>query len=395
MQAIQAILSNPWFLPLTLTLVIITVVPLAVAYTVLLERKVLADMQVRLGPMRVGPHGVLQTIADAVKLLLKEDLIPGESNWFLFRFAPVISFFTACTSLAVIPFSDTLRVIDVNVGLLVITALSSVGILGVILGGWSSNSHYSLLGGLRGAAQLVSYEVALSLALISGVMAAGTLSMNGIVRSQLERHVWLAFDNFGLMFIPFMIYFISSVAETNRAPFDLPEAESELVAGYSTEYSGFRWSIYFLAEYTAMFVVGSVAITIFWGGWLRPFPNVAWLAIPMNYGVPLLVFGLTGALCLYLVKKQPIRGYAITMVCLGLTFFAIAALFLIPAVNAPSAPVFWFLLKLFVVLYVMIWLRGTFPRYRYDQLMNIGWKVMIPTALGAIFLNALVGMLRT
>ncbi|MGD0000001.1 MAG: complex I subunit 1 family protein, partial [Bryobacteraceae bacterium] len=230
----QAILSNPWFLPLALTLVIIAVVPLAVAYTVLLERKVLADMQVRLGPMRVGPHGVLQTLADAVKLLLKEDLIPGAANGFLFRCAPVISFFTAATCLAVIPFSNTLHVIDVNVGLLVITALSSIGILGIILGGWSSNSHYSLLGGLRGAAQLVSYEVALSLALVSGVMAAGTLSLPGIVNAQLHRHVWFVFDNFGLMIVPFMVYFISSIAETNRAPFDLPEADSELVSGYST-----------------------------------------------------------------------------------------------------------------------------------------------------------------
>jgi NADH-quinone oxidoreductase subunit H len=389
----NAILSNPWFLPLTMTLVIIAVVPLAVAYTVLLERKVLADMQVRLGPMRVGPHGLLQTLADAVKLLLKEDLIPSASNKGLFRFAPVISFFTAATSLAVIPFSRTFHVVDVNVGIVVISALSSVGVLGVILGGWASNSHYSLLGGLRGAAQLVSYEVALSLALISGVMAAGTLSMTGIVEAQLHHGVWFAFENFGLMFVPFMVYFISSIAETNRAPFDLPEADSELVAGYSTEYSGFRYAIYFLAEYTAMFVVGSVAVTVFWGGWLRPFPNVAWLS-PLDYAGPLAVFAATGALCLYLVKKQPTKAYAVSMVIVGLAFFGIAVSFLIPAFNAVAVPVFWFLFKLFVALYVMIWLRGTFPRYRYDQLMNIGWKVMIPTALGALFVNALVGMLR-
>ncbi len=390
----NAIFSNPWFLPLAMTLVIIGVVPLAVAYTVLLERKVLADMQVRLGPMRVGPHGLLQTLADAVKLLLKEDLIPAASNKGMFRFAPVISFFTAATSLAVIPFSRVFHVVDVNVGLLVISALSSVGILGIILGGWSSNSHYSLLGSLRGGAQLISYEVALSLALVSGVMAAGTLSMTGIVESQLHQGVWFAFGNYGLMFVPFMVYFISSIAETNRAPFDLPEAESELVAGYFTEYSGFRYAIYFLAEYTAMFVVGSVAVTVFWGGWLRPFPNVAWLAIPLDYGGPLAVFAATGALCLYLVKQQPIKAYAVAMVVVGLAFFGIAIAYLIPAFNAPAVPVFWFLLKLFVALYVMIWLRGTFPRYRYDQLMNIGWKVMIPTALGALFLNALVGMLR-
>jgi NADH-quinone oxidoreductase subunit H len=390
----NAILANPWFVPLALTLVIIAVLPLAVAYTVLLERKVLADIQVRLGPMRVGPQGLLQTLADAVKLLLKEDLVPGESNWFMFRLAPVISFTMAATGLAVMPFSAQLHVIDVNVGLVVITALSSVGILGIILGGWSSNSHYSLLGGLRGAAQLVSYEVALSLALVSGVMVAGTLSMRGIVEAQLHRGVWSAFDNYGLMLVPFLIYFIASIAETNRAPFDLPEAESELVAGYSTEYSGFRWSVYFLSEYTAMFVVGSVAVTVFLGGWLRPFAGVAWLATPLDYGAPLLVFGAVGAGCLYLVKRQPIRGYAIAMVVLGLCFFALAAFYLIPAFNAPAAPVFWFLLKLFLLMYTMIWLRGTFPRYRYDQLMDIGWKVLIPLALGALFVNALVGLLR-
>jgi NADH-quinone oxidoreductase subunit H len=375
-------------------ILVTTVIPLGVAYTVLLERKVLGDMQVRLGPMRVGPHGLLQTIADAVKLLLKEDLIPAAASKGIFRFAPVISFFTAATSMAVIPFSGTLHVIDVNVGLVVILALSSLGTMGVILGGWSSNSHYSLLGGLRGAAQLVSYEVALSLALVSGVMAAGTLSMNGIVEAQLHRGVWIAFDNFGLMLVPFLIYFISGVAESNRSPFDLPEGESELVAGYSTEYSGFRYAIYYLAEYTAMFVVGSVAVTVFLGGWLRPFPNVAWLAVPLNYGAPLAVFAASGVLCLYLVKQQPIKGYAITMVVLGLCLFGAAGVYMIPAFNAVAAPVFWFLLKLIGALYVMIWVRGTFPRYRYDQLMNIGWKVMIPTALGAIFVNALVGMLR-
>lgn len=391
----NAILSSPWFLPLVLTVLLVpAIIPLGVAYTVLLERKVLADLQVRLGPMRVGPHGLLQTLADAVKLLLKEDLIPAAASKGIFRFAPVISFFTAAGSLAVIPFSAQLHVVDVNVGLVVILALSSIGTMGVILGGWSSNSHYSLLGGLRGAAQLVSYEVSLSLALVSGVMVAGTLSMNGIVQSQLQRGVWFAFDNFGLMLVPFVIYCISGVAETNRSPFDLPEGESELVAGYSTEYSGFRYAIYYLAEYTAMFVVGSVAVTVFLGGWLRPFPNVAWLAIPMNYGAPLAVFAASGALCLYLVKQQPIKGYAITMVLLGLCFFGVAAAYMIPAFNAVAAPVFWFMLKLITALYVMIWVRGTFPRYRYDQLMNIGWKVLIPTALGAIFVNALVGMLR-
>lgn len=388
------IFSQSWIIPVVTGACIILLAPLAVAFTVLLERKVLADMQARLGPMRVGPQGLLQTIADAVKLLMKEDLIPAEANRLMFRLAPVVTFFTAATCLTVIPFSGRIQVTDVNVGLLVITAMSSVGILGIILGGWSSNSHYSLLGGLRSSAQLISYEVALGLALVSGVMAAGTLSMQGMVRAQLERGVWFAFDNFGLMLVPAVIYLISSVAETNRAPFDLPEAESELVAGFHTEYSGFRWGVYMLSEYINMFAVGSVLVTLFFGGWLRPFPNVKMLQIPLDYGVPLLVFGAAGLGCFYLSKRQPIRGYTIGIAAVGALLLLCAALFAVPAFNAAATPVFWWAFKLVAVLYLFIWLRGTFPRYRYDQLMNIGWKVLIPTGLGAIFLNAVVGMAR-
>ncbi len=386
--------SQPWLIPLIVGACILLLAPLAVAFTVLMERKVLADMQARLGPMRVGPHGLLQTIADAVKLLLKEDVVPAEANRLMFRLAPVVTFFTAATTLTVIPFSPRFQVTDTNVGLLVITAMSSVGVLGIILGGWSSNSHYSLLGGLRSGAQLISYEVALGLALVCGVMMANTLSMQGIVRAQLERGVWFAFDNFGLMVIPAVIFLIASVAETNRAPFDLPEAESELVAGFHTEYSGFRWGVYMLSEYISMFAIGSVQVTLFFGGWLRPFPNVGWLEIPFNYGVPLAVFGGFGLLCFFLMRKQPTRAHALGLAAVGALLWLAALAFLIPAFNREAAPVFWWLIKLVAVLYLFIWLRGTFPRYRYDQLMNIGWKVLIPTALGAILLNAVVGMAR-
>jgi NADH-quinone oxidoreductase subunit H len=391
----ESVISHPLFVPLLVALCIICLAPLAVAGTVLLERKVLADIQVRLGPMRVGPHGLLQTIADAVKMLLKEDIIPSDSNTGLFKFAPVISFFTAAVCLTVVPFSEKLRVADTNVGLLVVSAMSAVGILGIILGGWSSNSHYSLLGSLRSAAQLVSYEVALGLALISGVMAAGTLSMVEIVKAQQTRGIWFVFDNYGLMILPFMIYFISAVAETNRAPFDLPEAESELVAGYHTEYSGFRWGIYMLSEYLNMFVVGGVAITLFWGGWLRPFPSVAWLEIPLNYGTPILLLGGTGLWCLPASRKLPSAIHKGGLVFVGLCMMALAALFAIPAANAAMIAPFWFFLKLSTVMYILIWMRGTFPRYRYDQLMDIGWKRMIPLGLVAILLNALVGIART
>ena len=386
--------SQPWLIPLVVGACILLLAPLAVAFTVLLERKILADMQARLGPMRVGPHGLLQTIADAVKLLMKEDVVPAEANRIMFRLAPVVTFFTAATTLTVIPFSARFQVTDTNVALLVITAMSSVGILGIILGGWSSNSHYSLLGGLRSGAQLISYEVALGLSLVCGVMMANTLSMQGIVRAQLERGVWFAFDNYGLMLIPTMVFLIASVAETNRAPFDLPEAESELVAGFHTEYSGFRWGVYMLSEYISMFAIGSVLVTLFFGGWLRPFPNVAALEVPFNYGAPLAVFGGFGLLCFYLMRRQPIRGYALGLAAVGALLWLAALAFLIPAFNREAAPVFWWMIKLVAVLYLFIWLRGTFPRYRYDQLMNIGWKVLIPTALGAILLNAVVGLAR-
>jgi len=390
----DTILNHPLFLPLTMTVVILALAPLTVAYIVLLERKVLADIQVRLGPMRVGPHGLLQTIADAVKMLLKEDIIPRDANAWMFRLAPVITFFTALTSLTVIPFTEHFRIADLNVGLLLIAAMSSVGIIGLVLGGWSSNSHYSLLGGLRAAAQMVSYEVSLGLAMIAGVMSAGSLSMVKIVLNQQERGVWFAFDNYGLMLIPFMVFVIAAVAETNRAPFDLPEAESELVAGYHTEYSGFRWGVYMLSEYVAMMVMGSVAITLFLGGWLRPFPSVAWLDYPLNYGAPFLLFAGVGVWCFPAARKLPFAPNRLGLVAVGLIMIALGAIFLVPVLNATLAPLFWFFLKLGLIMYGFIWLRGTFPRYRYDQLMDVGWKVLIPVALAAILINAVVGMVR-
>ncbi len=385
-------MESPLFAPVVTTLVIVALFPLVAGYIVLVERKLLADFQVRLGPMRVGPHGLLQPIADALKLLLKEDIIPENADKGIFWLAPVISTFTALTAFAVIPFSDSIFVTDVNVGLLVISAMSAVGILGIILGGWASNSHYPLLGALRSAAQLVSYEVALALALLSGVMAAGTLSMVNIVRAQQERQIWFLFDNYGLMIVPFMVYLISAVAETNRAPFDLPEAESELVAGFHTEYSGFRWALYFLAEYANMFVVAAVAVTLFWGGWLRPFPNVGWLEWPLNYGFPALLFGVSGAGCVPLARRLKSEVQRRLLLAVAGLLIVAAAVFLVPAVNRAVIGLFWFLLKVSVILYWMIWFRGTFPRFRYDQLMNIGWKYMIPIAMGAILVNAAVGM---
>jgi NADH-quinone oxidoreductase subunit H len=390
----HAVLSHPLFTPLVVTLVIIALFPLVAGYIVLVERKVLADFQVRLGPMRVGPHGLLQPIADALKLMLKEDIIPVEADRAIFWAAPVISTFTALTAFAVLPFADHIFVADVNVGLLVISAMSAVGILGIILGGWASNSHYPLLGALRSAAQLVSYEVALAFALLPAVMVAGTLSMRGIVHAQLERGWWGIFENYGFMILPFAVYILAATAETNRAPFDLPEAESELVAGFHTEYSGFRWALYFLAEYANIFVVSGVAVTLFWGGWLRPFPSVAWLGAPLDYGVPTLLFVGSGLLTFPLVKrlKDPIQRKVLAAVAFLL--LGVGGLFLMPAVNHAVIGLFWFLLKVSCLIYLMIWFRGTFPRFRYDQLMNIGWKVAIPLGMAAVFVNALLGMWR-
>jgi NADH-quinone oxidoreductase subunit H len=341
----------------------------------------LADFQARLGPMRVGPHGLLQPIADALKLVLKEDITPRNADRWLYYLAPAVSLSTAFASFAVIPVTRTLQIADVNVGLLLISSLAAVGVFGLLLGGWSSNSNYALLGAMRGAAQLVSYEVAMGLALVTAVMHSGTLSMAGIVEAQLRTHTWFVFGNWGLMLVSFFVFFIAAVAEVNRAPFDLPEAESEIVAGYHTEYSGFRWGFYMLAEYTNFFVICCLAVTLFWGGWLRPFPNVAWLEWPMDSGVPFLLFGLCAYGCLRMKLWPAVAAFALGGVG-----------FLIPAVAGVASAGFWFFFKVAIFFYVMVWMRATWPRLRYDQLMDIGWKRLIPLALGTLLINALVGM---
>ena len=392
MDAINAIIHHWLFAPVLLTVILIAAVPLVAGYLTLVERKILSDFQVRLGPMRVGPHGLLQPIADSLKLFLKEDIIPTNADRAIFWFAPCVSTITGLTAFTVLPFSRSIYVADVNVGLLVVSSMSAVGILGIILGGWASNSHYSLLGSLRSAAQLVSYEVALSFALLSGVMLAGTLSMQGIVESQFKNGVWGVFGNYGFMIVPFVVYVIAATAETNRAPFDLPEAESELVAGFHTEYSGFRWALYFLAEYANVLVVSSVAVTLFLGGWLRPFPNVKWLEAPIDYGFPALLFIGSGIMTLPMVPKvkDPVHRLVLAPVAIGLILFG--GIFLVPVVNQAIIGLFWFLLKVFALIYLFIWFRGTFPRFRYDQLMNIGWKVAIPVGMAAVLINAVIGM---
>jgi len=370
------------FLPYIIAITFTAAFPLVVGYLVLVERKLLADFQARLGPMRVGPHGLLQPIADAIKLLLKEDLVPKDADKFLFYLAPIVSLATAFASFAVIPITGTVHVADVNVGILLISAFAAVGVFGIILGGWASNSNYSLLGALRGAAQLISYEVALSLAIITAVMLSGTLSMTGIVHAQYQQRIWFIFGNYGAMLLSFFIFLIAAVAEINRAPFDLPEAESEIVAGYHTEYSGFRWGLYMLSEYTNIFIICSVAVTLFFGGWLRPFPNVEWLAYPTGALFPFALFAASAYGC-WRMKLWPFTAL------LGLT----SAAFLIPAVATLVSAPFWFFFKISVVFYVLVWFRASWPRLRYDQLMDLGWKRLIPLALGSLLANAIIGMI--
>ncbi|MGE3844562.1 MAG: NADH-quinone oxidoreductase subunit NuoH [Vicinamibacterales bacterium] len=329
----------------TKIVVLLLVLLLSIAYLVLLERKVMAWVQVRLGPMRVGTHGLLQPIADVLKLLVKEDITPSKANRWVFTLAPVMAVVPALLVFAVIPLggettlfgrSFTWYVADVNVALLYIVSVSSIGLYGLILGGWASNSKYPMISSLRVSAQLVSYEVAVTMTLVSLILMSGTLSMVGIVKAQLAAGVWYVF----LQPLAFGIYFIGGLAETNRAPFDLPEAESELTGGFHTEYSGIRFALFFLAEYANMIVVSSVATTLFLGGWLRPFPNIAWLSV----------------------------------------------LDIVPGLV-------WFIAKTFLFLFVFLWVRATLPRYRYDQLMRLGWKVLIPLAIANVMLTATLKVL--
>lgn len=316
---------------------VVTAIAVYALYATYAERKISAFMQARLGPMRVGKWGLLQPIADAIKLLTKEDLAPDKADLLTFKFAPFIAVAAAFIVFAVIPFAPDWGVItDVNIGLLFVLSISSVGVLALILAGWASNSKYALMGGLRSSAQMVSYEVAMGLSIVGALMFSRTLSLSGFVYGQQTDAVWyILYQPLG-----FLIFLVSGIAENNRAPFDLPEAESELVAGFHTEYSGMRWSLFFMAEYAAMVVVSAVATTLYLGGWYFPF-----------------VFRLTEA-----------QGYHTLYVIISLLVF---------------------LAKLTLLLYLYFWLRWSLPRFRYDQLMDIGWKWLIPTALINIVLTAI------
>jgi NADH-quinone oxidoreductase subunit H len=321
--------------------VVIVVFLLGVAYTVLLERKLVGRIQNRWGPSRVGWFGILQPLVDGAKSFLKEDIIPTGVYRPLYILAPIIALSCALISISVVPFGDPgvtgsggfhfFQIADVNVGLLVILGITSIGVYGIALAGWSSNNKYSLLGSLRSSAQLISYELALGLSLVGVVMRAGSLNLRVIVESQAHRGIlsWNLFG--GLQFVAFFIYLMAAYAETNRSPFDLPEAESELTAGYHTEYSSMKFAMFFMAEYGNMITVGCVATLLFLGGWTSPFGNLIHLP----------------------------------------DFFLVRALL----------PICWFVFKVFTFLFLYVWVRGTLPRFRYDQLMNFGWRCLMPLAI--------------
>jgi len=384
-DALQFVQTHPLVLATVKILIVFLVLSGLVAYLVYMERKVLAFMQVRLGPMRVGPWGLLQPVADGLKLLLKEDIIPAGADKFVFLLAPVISVIAAFTVFAVIPFAGNFFITDINIGIMFILAVSSLGIYGIILGGWASNSHYPLLGSLRSAAQLVSYEVAGGMAIVGVLLVSNSLSMVEIVKRQSEMGVW----NIFLQPLAFFFFLVAGVAETNRNPFDLPEAESELTAGFHTEYSGFRFSLYFLAEYTAMVVISCIAVTLFLGGWLRPFESVRALDF-LRYAPAVALLGAAAFVAVFGLQSRVsmeryfFAGLAGVCVILALGLAASPA-----ALNAVQG-IFWFTTKMMVFLYAFIWYRGTFPRYRYDQLMRVGWRWMIPLALANIIVTAAV-----
>jgi len=386
---------NFFLLSLIKAVVVAAVLLTTLAYLQWVERKVIAHIQVRLGPSRVGPHGLFQPVADIIKLITKEDLIPPYVNKFLYLLAPFFAITMALLSISVIPFgseihfpggSTWMQLADLNIGILFVLAVSSVSVYGIALAGWASNNKYALLGGLRSSAQMISYELPLSMAVAAPLLLANTLSLRHIVEGQAGYYLgfiprWSIFQTPMPQIFSFIIFLIAAFAETNRVPFDLPEAENELVAGFHTEYSSMKFAAFFMAEYSNMITVCAITTTLFLGGWLPLWPASA----GSNY-VPAIVFLLAGAISLYHGLNPARRLDRLTLPVVALVFFLIAAVFLIPVLKEALLPLFWFAAKTGALLFLFIWIRGTLPRFRYDQLMAFAWKFMFPVAV----LNLLV-----
>jgi NADH-quinone oxidoreductase subunit H len=366
------------------------------AYLTWFERKVVAHIQSRWGPHRVGPHGLLQPLADGAKFLLKEDPTPAGVDKFTYFLAPLMALALALTSIAIIPFGpDPIHVLghdiylgitDLNIGILALFAITALSVYGVALAGWSSNSKYPLLGGLRSSAQMISYELALTMSVVGVLLMAGSFSLRDIITAQ-AKHPELGILGWNIFpqILGFLCFFIAAVAETNRVPFDLPEAESELVAGFHTEYASFKFAMFFIAEYTSMITVSCLCSIMFFGGWLSPFP-ASWNFTHYLPSVILIASGLwviwDGIHYETIFGRIILPGLGTVITVLGVLFIAL------PAVNEFVQGPFWLLSKIFVFLFVYVWMRGTLPRFRYDQLMSFGWKLLLPVSLANVVFTA-------
>ena len=378
------------------------------AYLTWFERKVVAHMQSRWGPHRVGPHGLLQPLADGVKFLFKEDPTPAGVDKFVYYLAPLLALALALTSIALIPFGpDPIRLFgrdiylgiappDVNIGILALFAITAMGVYGVALAGWSSNSKYPLLGGLRSSAQMISYELALTMSVVGVLLMAGSFNLKKIIEAQ--AHPYPHHPELGILgwnvwpqLLGFFCFFVAAVAETNRVPFDLPEAESELVAGFHTEYASFKFAMFFIAEYTSMITVSCLCSIMFFGGWLSPFP-ASWTFTHFLPSAILIAFGLwviwDGVRYETLFGRIILPGVGTGIATLGTVFV------LFPSVNLFIQGPFWLLSKILVFLFVYVWMRGTLPRFRYDQLMAFGWKLLLPLSIVNVIVTSFVILAR-
>jgi NADH-quinone oxidoreductase subunit H len=380
-------------------LIVVLVLMHTLAYLQWVERKVIAHVQLRVGPRRVGPHGLLQPLADVIKLVTKEGLLPSHVNTPFYFLAPFIAVLFALIPMCLIPYGGdinvfgihtTMQVTDVSIGILLVFGLSGMGVYGVALAGWASNNKYSLMGGLRSSAQMISYELPMAMAIAAPLLMLNTLSFRQIVDGQAGYYFgvlpkWTVFQGPFPQIISFLLFMVAGFAETNRVPFDLPEAENELVAGFHTEYSSMTFAAFFMAEYANMITVSCIATLLFLGGW-----HPLW---PAAYGSSLLaplIFAASGLVC-FSHAMRPARPFdRITLPVFGVLFLGIAGLFLIPAGQQILMPLFWFGAKTGTILFVFIWVRATLPRFRYDQLMNFAWTFMFPVALVNLFVTGLL-----